>query len=93
MTLYRYEDVSTTAGVKVYLRRYFVRRETECYWFINDRRGLEKRVKKDARKQFACESIEVAALSYKYRKARQVRLLRARLKHAEEAQKASLPDH
>lgn len=92
MTLYRYEDVATTSGVRVYLRRYVTHKETRCYWYVWTN-IKERMVKKDARKKFAHPTVEEAAVSFKARKQRQFTIHKARMQQVLAAMHAELPDH
>ena len=93
--LYRYEDVllnwdynTNQAKVKIYLEDYKMLRETPCgYWIDTSGYGksYETWVSKTSKKRFAYPTKHEALLNLKYRKQRQIKLLKVNLSRAEAA--------
>ena len=96
---YRCEDYRTAApldefdnpvgqgSLHVKMRRLKVLKHTPKGVWLDDY-GNRKWVSKDAKKQFACPTLEAAKHSFIMRKKRQCQILQARLKTATEALKA-----
>ena len=86
MTFYRYESTRWESGISLTLYSYPVTKQTPCGVWLELLYGGGKRfVLTSARKRFACPTKEEALESFKARKRRQVRILRARLDEAERA--------
>ena len=83
---YRYEDISTEAGVSVFLREYYVRKTTRCGVWIESEFGYRRRfVLRSAKKRYACPTKAEALDSFIARKKRQKAILSARLEIATKA--------
>ena len=79
---YRYDEVESTTGVRVYQHKYRVLKHTPCgvqldYW------GTRKFVNRSTRKRWACPTDQEARESYMARKRRQIGILKAQLRRAE----------
>lgn len=95
MKWYRYEDARYSSGVdewdnslgshvEVHLHTFDVIRETKTgVWLLSF--GVKRFAKLEARKRFACPTIEEALESFLARKARQSSIYKARLEDIEEA--------
>lgn len=85
MIYYRYVDRLTTYGVNVYCYEYEVIKQTPKGVWIETLVGNKRFVKTEARKRFACPTKEEALESFKARKTRQARILKAQLRNVEMA--------
>jgi len=87
-TLYRYVDFSGTYGVSIMLQKFEVLKQTaKGVWIAY---GESKRfVQFNTRKKFACTTKEEAFDSFKARKKKQVKILKAQLEQAEGALRLS----
>lgn len=95
MTLYRFEDYGVSHGSEecgfystreLSLREFLVVRETPRGAWIEGPFGLTRRfVRLNARKRYACPTVEEARESFMARKKRQIRILRTQLANAEQS--------
>jgi hypothetical protein len=74
-----------TSIVEVCLFRYEILRKTPKGVWIYLNFGDEKFVLSNARKRYACPTIEEAKESFKARKSKEIKILQARIDHAKEA--------
>ena len=82
---YRYqESMHAECSVRLDLHEYVILKTTKHGAWI-DVWGVKKFVKLDARKRYACPTKEEALASFRARKQRQIKLLRAQLTKAETA--------
>src|SRR5689334_1803181 len=82
MEYYRYDSIQTTDGISVWLQKYQVTKQTPKGVWI-DIYGTERFILKNARKHYACETIELAKESFIARKNRQIRILKHQLRNAQ----------
>lgn len=82
---YRYNESLTELGVYVYLTDYKVVKETPKGIWIELWIGKNKFVNLQAKKKFACLTIEEALESFKKRKQRQITILEYQLANAKQA--------
>jgi hypothetical protein len=95
MTFYRFEDYGVSHGTEEFgffstrtlaLREFAVVKETPKGAWIAGPFGLTKRfVRLDARKRYACPTVEEARESFMARKKRQIKILKTQLVNAEES--------
>lgn len=95
MTFYRFEDYGVSVGSEEFgfssrrelsLREFQVIKETpKGAWIQMTFCGDKRFVRLDARKQYACPTIELARQSFIARKKRQIKILTKQLRNAEEA--------
>jgi hypothetical protein len=78
---YRYDEMESTTGVRVYQTKYRVLKHTPCGVQL-DVWGFPRFVLARARKRFACPTDEEARESYMARKRRQIGILEAQLRRA-----------
>lgn len=84
---HRFQETRYSSGVVMLLKSEFpVIKETPT-GVILDVYGVRRFVRRDARKRFACPTVDEALQSYHARKRRQVRILRHQLASAEAALK------
>jgi len=74
--LYRYEEVNYESGIRICLRRYEILRKTPKGAWIIHFQGTkqEKFILLTAMKQFACETVDKALISFKFRKLKQLKI-------------------
>lgn len=97
MTYYRFDDYGVSHGSEEYgfystrevtLREFRVIKETpKGAWIETTFCGDKRFVLRDARKQYACATVEQARQSFMARKNRQIKILTKQLRNAEEALK------
>lgn len=81
---YRYHaTIHFSVRAILYLDKYLVLKHTPCGVWIEDYPGHKKFVRKDAKKQWACDTIEKALESFYARKRRQIQILKDKLQKAE----------
>jgi hypothetical protein len=95
MTFYRYEDHGVACGSEeygfssrreVFLREFRVIKETpKGAWIETMFCGAKRFVRLDARKQYACPTVELARQSFVARKKRQIKILTTQLENAKHA--------
>ncbi len=88
MIFYRYEDVLTTEGVRLYLIKYkLVKKTPKGYWICHEWESDTARrwVSATARKRFAYPTEKEAIDGFIARKKRQIKILEANLRHAKVA--------
>lgn len=91
MNMYRYEDMSTEHGVKLWEWVFTVIKETPCgYWITgyDNSFGVNYRsrwVSKTSRKRFAYPTRKEALVGLKARKIRQIEILSGHLEQAQQA--------
>lgn len=81
---YRIEDSHVSGGGRAYLHSFNVVRKTARGVWL-DVYGRDRFQLSDCRKRFACPTLAEALESFKARKRRQLKLLRAQIQHVEEA--------
>lgn len=92
--LYRWAYFKTYNGIKIYCQTYYVWKETPCgYWidiFRNNLTGHEpswkngqRWVSKTGKKRFAYPTKEQAAVAFRLRKKKYLRILKQRVKETE----------
>jgi len=86
--LYRYADVATGDGVRVYLRTYSITKETAKGVWI-DEYGQKRFVLSGTRKCFAHPTVEEARTSFIARKTKQIKILTSQLQRANDALSAA----
>ena len=97
MEFFRYKNVNTTAGVRVYEWKYVSVKETPagCWitFYVHAGRGYDELkkmgalrwVSKTSKKRYAYDTREQAWTNYQLRKLREIKILEARLKVAKSA--------
>lgn len=81
-----YDGESFWSESAVTVFKYTVERATaQGVWLRPEYGGRSRFVLRDSRKRFACPTVEEAAESFRARKARQFRILRAQIKHIVDA--------
>jgi len=90
LKFYRYGSIYHDDGPRVCLYEYNLQKETPCGWWISlnangflDFGEKPRWVSKTARKRYAYPAKEEALKSFKFRKIRQIKILKARLSGAE----------
>lgn len=84
-TLFRYREMLWENGVSLICEEYQVTKTTPCGVWISLGGEARKWVSSYTKKRFACETKELALESFRARKKRQIRILKAKLEVAEAA--------
>lgn len=80
--LYRYMEHYYSTGINVTLQRYkIIKRTPKGAWIKTYTNSGKKFVLLSARKQFACETVELALESFKYRKMKQFKIYESKVKN------------
>jgi len=87
---FRWEDRATTSGVRIYLLKFPVLRQTPKGVWLDLGFGLKRFVLTEAKRQYACPTLEAARESFRARKRRQIKIYETRLQQARAALASSL---
>lgn len=80
--LYRYMEYYYETGIDINLQRYkIIKRTPKGAWIKYYNEIGKKFVLLSARKQFACETVELALESFKYRKIKQFKIYESKVKN------------
>lgn len=83
---YRVKEVwYAESTLRLKIDRYHIKRKTPCGVWIDTGYSSEKFILTKARKKWACPTEEEAIESFKFRKRRQVKILKAQLERAQQA--------